>query len=113
MSDAKNPRRVARANVVVRRLRSVWLNCPAISPELLQISTIGELGLGFVPDGPLPDLKPGDILEGKIATGLTVARIRFRIVYNRPEIVGAEFVEPSDLLRGAIRLFFANELKTG
>jgi hypothetical protein len=98
-----------RANVR-KRLQGVFLRCPELAEKDLRVFNVSELGVG-VETAPIA-LSPevGKVIEAKLLVGRTSAPVGIRLVHMTTEMTGFEFVNPSDLVRGAIRNYFENEL---
>jgi hypothetical protein len=108
VADSHQRRRVPRAHVAQRR-RSVIFEAAALGPHPVRVVSIGELGVGFQVLAPLAPELLGTVVDGKLKIGLAVIKVQLRLLHCHSGVVGAEFVNPPDMLRGAIRLFFDGE----
>lgn len=105
----KSRRRTERANVH-QRLKGVFFRCDHLSPQEVRVLNISETGIGIESVFLTPKAKEIKILEGHLFVGQTKTQAILRLVRSDFQTAGFEFVNPSDLLKGAIRLFFEAEL---
>ncbi len=108
-ASGRSRRRVERANVR-RRLKGVFLKCPTLAPTDLRVYNLSELGLGVEtsPIGQAPNA--GTEMDARLVVGLTNAPVRVRLVHMNPQMTGLALIEPTELVQGAIRQYFENEL---
>lgn len=109
-SDALSRRRKERANVE-NRLQGVFVKCEKLAPgQEVRVFNISELGIGVDAQPVKQAPASNEILECKLLVGRTVAPVQLRLVHMGAQVMGMEFVEPSELLRGAIQQYFEPEL---
>lgn len=103
-------RRKERANVE-NRLQGVFVKCDRLAPrQELRVFNISELGIGMDAHPVKQAPAVNDVLDCKLLVGRTVAPVKLRLVHMGPGLMGMEFVQPSELLRGAIQQYFEPEL---
>ncbi|HTL13036.1 MAG TPA: PilZ domain-containing protein [Bdellovibrionota bacterium] len=107
---APQERRRARRADVVRRIRGVYLNCPALGAAEFKVVNVSEYGLGLATSDVIPPPDIGKVFEGVLRVGLTSKTAKLKVVRKTREIIGIEFIDPDEMLRGAIRTFFQPEL---
>jgi hypothetical protein len=108
-TSGRSRRRKERANVK-KRLKGVYLRSPELSSKDIRVTNISELGLGIETSGIEHAPASGADVEVRLLVGKTAAPVRVRVVHMSAEITGIEFLEPSDLIRGAIRAYFEPEI---
>lgn len=88
----------------------MYLKIPSLSTADLRVFNLSELGMGVETSriGKAPNA--GTEMEARLVVGLTNAPVRVRLVHMNPQTTGLELVEPSELVQGAIRQYFENEL---
>lgn len=102
-------RKASRA-VVKDRIKGVFVRCKDLSRKDLKVFNISELGVGIDTEGMDQIPEPGKPLEAEILVGYTKAPVTISLVHVTPTFAGMKFVNPTDLLRGAIKAFFDPEL---
>ena len=105
----KSRRRKERANVK-KRLKGVYIRSEELSEKEIRVVNISELGLGVETSSLETPPQEGAEIEVHLLVGKTSAPVRVRVVHVNPEITGIEFVDPSSLIRGAVRNYFEPEL---
>jgi hypothetical protein len=109
-SDALSRRRKDRANVA-NRLQGVFVRCERLAGiRELRVFNISEHGIGVDPQLVKDPPGPKEVLDGKLLVGRTVAPVKLKVVHMGKEVMGMEFVNPSELLSGAIQQYFEPEL---
>lgn len=108
-SSARHKRRAPRA-VVYRRAKGVYLKCPKLSEKEFKVYSISEFGIGIERIVEPPAAPQGVSLEATLRVGMTVAPLKLRYASATPSVLGFEFVQPSEVLRSAIRHYFEPEL---
>jgi hypothetical protein len=109
MSEPSSRRRSARA-FVARRLRGVRLKSPAIGPAELHVVNISESGVGIETTSAATLPEAGQTFSAQLTVGKSLVAVELRVVHINPTVTGLAFVDPSELLRGAIRSYFEPEL---
>jgi hypothetical protein len=108
-SKPKSRRRSQRANVS-ERIRGVYLHAPTLSEQPVRVLNVSEHGVGL-PAHSLENLpEPGTEIQGEIRIGSGRSEVTMCLVYANPAMMGFSFVEPSEVLQGAIRTFFDTEI---
>ncbi|MCC7440739.1 MAG: hypothetical protein IT285_03840 [Bdellovibrionales bacterium] len=108
--DSGQERRRARRADVMRRIRGVYLHCPDLGAGEFRVVNVSEFGLGLATSDVIPPPEIGTAFKGIVRVGLTNMNVDLKVVRRTKDIIGMEFVEPTEMLKGAIRTFFQPEL---
>lgn len=109
MTIMNEKRRAQRANVR-QRVKGVFLRCPELSAKDIRVANISEFGLGIETGGLSHVPERDETFDARLLVGYTTAPVRVKVVRQTGDLLGMEIVQPSELLRGAIRAFFQPEL---
>lgn len=109
MKSGASRRRKERAEVF-HRLKGIFLESQAISSKKLRIVNISELGMGLEVGSISSSITEGRPIEGEISVGYTAAPVRFQLVHKGQKLAGFEFIQISDLLKSAIRVYLEPEM---
>jgi hypothetical protein len=105
----KSRRQKERANVQFR-LKGVYFDCEHLFPSTVRVLNLSESGLGFESAFLTTKAKEIKILEGKLSVGRAIIPVILRLVRSDTVTAGFEFIHLTELLKGAIRIFFEAEL---
>ena len=116
MSDQKfdpgkdrSRRRSERAHVL-NRLKGVFIKCDLLTKPEVRVVNISDTGIWIETSYLTSEAKVSKTLSAKIIVGKTVAPVTLKLARLGGQVSGFEFVSPSGILRGAIRVYFEAEL---
>lgn len=106
----KKSKRLKERAQIQRRFKGVFIKSALLEPNEVRVLNISETGIGIPALALTPKAKEARTLEATLYVGNTVVPVTLRLTRASSQTAGFEFVDHSDLLKAAIRVFFEAEL---